>query len=681
MRFLYPEFLFALAAVAIPILIHLFNFRKFKKIQFSNLRFLKQVQQATSSGRKLKDRLILAARILAITFLVLAFAKPYISSGDQDAGGRQVVSVYIDNSFSMESVNKEGTLLDEAKRRAAEIASAYSLNDRFQLLTNDFEGKHQRLVGYDDFINALQELKISSTNRDIREVVARQLEVFAGEPNARKTIYQISDFQESMLGKGPVRADSQVTVRLVKLSANPLPNVSIDSVWLTSPLHQPGKTEQLIVKLRNNSDEKAQNIPVKVFINNSQKAISTLSVEPRATITDTLAFSGLGAGWQRGYVQIKDYPVVFDDTFYFSFHVRQSIPVLLVNGTNPNPFLQAVYRSDPFFSLVQLPAGSIDYSTLPDNPMVVLNEIRDYTPGFNSELKAYVQNGGTLFIYPSLEDDLSGLGTFLQELGADRPESVVSAETKVSKLNTADPLFADVFEQVPRNMELPLVRKYIAFASQSRSNRQSVIDLAGNRSLLSRFNLGGGKVYVSAVPLDDSASNLQRHSVFVPIMFQAAMQSVQQQRLFYQLNNTQLINIPKVALRTDQVLKLKKRDFEAIPQARQSSAGTEIFMADQIRENGNFDLMKNDSLIAVLSFNDNRTESDLSYADEDELKDKFPYQKVNVIEPAAGSVENQIKAVNSGLQLWKFFLVLALLALAAEIALIRFYKTSSKITS
>ena len=108
MRFLAPGFLFALLAIAIPIIIHLFNFRKFKKVYFSNVRFLKLVQIQTSSRQHLKDRLILASRILALTFLVFAFARPYIPNPDQkNAYQEQVVSIFIDNSYSMETLNKE----------------------------------------------------------------------------------------------------------------------------------------------------------------------------------------------------------------------------------------------------------------------------------------------------------------------------------------------------------------------------------------------------------------------------------------------------------------------------------------------------------------------------------------------------------------------------------------------
>src|SRR5882757_587182 len=132
MHFLYPAFLFALITLAIPVIIHLFNFRRYQKVYFSNVQFLKEIQEQQSSRRNLKERLILAARLLALFFLVLAFARPYISNQNTGNASRQnAVSVFVDNSYSMQTLNREGSLLDDAKQKAKEIASAYNINDRF----------------------------------------------------------------------------------------------------------------------------------------------------------------------------------------------------------------------------------------------------------------------------------------------------------------------------------------------------------------------------------------------------------------------------------------------------------------------------------------------------------------------------------------------------------------------
>ncbi|MEO6630783.1 MAG: BatA domain-containing protein, partial [Mucilaginibacter sp.] len=175
MHFLYPVFLFALLTLAIPIIIHLFNFRRYQKVYFSNVQFLKDVQEQQSHRRNLKERLILASRLLALIFLVLAFARPFIPGKNAaNAGKQQAVSIFVDNSYSMQTLNREGTLLDEAKRRAKEIASAYSINDSFQLLTQDFEGKHQRLLSRDEFDDAVDAVKISPQSRSLQQIISRQ---------------------------------------------------------------------------------------------------------------------------------------------------------------------------------------------------------------------------------------------------------------------------------------------------------------------------------------------------------------------------------------------------------------------------------------------------------------------------------------------------------------------------
>ncbi|HYK76667.1 MAG TPA: BatA domain-containing protein [Daejeonella sp.] len=675
MRFLFPGFLFALLALAIPILIHLFHFRKFRKVYFSNIRFLQSIEQQTSSRKNLKHRLILAARMLAVAFLVFAFARPYLPSQDGSAAGKQnVVSIFVDNSYSMEALNKEGSLFDEARRRAKEIASAYGLNDKFQLLTHDFEGRHQRLVNYDDFLNAVDEIKISGSPKNLQQILSRQQDIFAKERHARKTAYIISDFQKNLLGREPAKADSSVNVRLVQLKSNPLPNVSIDSLWFVSPIHKPEQAEKLVVKLRNNSDRPAENVPIKLLVNKQQKALGTLSIPARESRADTLSFSNIGPGWQAAEIQITDYPVVFDDRFFFSFQVQPNLEVLAINGQRENPYLQAVYRSDPYFSLQNVAVGNINYSQLGRYPLIILNELSNYSEGLIRELQAYVQKGGRLLIFPSLQSNLSSFSELLRNLKTDLPEQILTTETKVAAINLQHPVFRGVFEHIPQKLDLPLAKKYLRYSSQSKTNRQNLLELPGRQVFLSEYHLGKGKVFLSAVPLSDEAGNLPRHSVFVPIMYQLAMLSRQDQHLFYTLGQDQALELPKITLNANQTLKLRKDQFEAIPDMQQTGNASRLYLADQIKEAGNYELVKGDSLLSYLSFNDNGTESDLSYIGNDELLAGFAGSKPQLLQVDERSMQEAVKSVNQGLQLWKLCLILALFFLAIEILLIRFYK-------
>ena len=673
MRFLFPGFLFALLAIAIPIIIHLFNFRKFKKVYFSNVRFLKSIEQQTASRQNLKHLLILVMRILAISFLVFAFARPYISEDPNAAASRQVVSIYIDNSYSMEGVNREGSLLDEARRRAKEIAAGYNINDRFQLLTNDFEGKHQRLLSYEDFVNAVDEVKISSSSRNIAQITKRQQDVFSREEDARKSLYLISDFQINLLKTEASGIDSSVTVNLVRLSSNALPNVSIDSVWFISAIQKPGESGKLAARLRNNSDREAESIPVKLTVNGQQRAIGNMSIKPRATQTDTLSFSGLTPGWKSGEISIQDYPVVFDDRFYFSFHVKPDLRILVINGSGTNKYLQAVYRSDTYFVLENTPAGNINYSQLGDYPLLILNEVTSFSSGLIQQLKIFTQRGGSLLVLPSLETDQASLAELLKNLRTDMPEQVVVGENRVTAINLQHPIFKGVFDVVPQKIDLPAVNKYLRYSGRSQTNKQSLLSFPGSGTFLSEYQLGKGRVYLSAVPLDDETSNFVRHSLFVPVMYQIALLSSQQQQLYSVIGRDQTVEIDGVSLSPNQTLTLKSENFEAIPDLRRTENTSRLYLADQIKEPGTYKLLKGDSLLAYIAFNQSGDESDLTYATDNDLKAALPGDATKIINSADGAVINAVKSANLGLELWKFCIVFSMICLLAEVLLIRFY--------
>lgn len=678
MRFLSPGFLFALLTIAIPVIIHLFNFRKFKKVYFSNVRFLKNVQIQTSSRQHLKHRLILASRILGICFLVLAFSRPFIPAAQQqNLFQEEVLSIYIDNSYSMEALNKEGTLLDEAKRRAKEISSAYSLNDKFQLISNDFDGKDQRLLSLEEFQTAVNELNISSSSRNLDQIISRQKDVFLKEPNSGKTIYLISDFQENILPERSISADSTIKTRLIRLSSNAQPNISMDSVWFGSRMHKPGESEKLIIRLRNNSDEEALSVPIKLTINKIQKSISSLTIKARSIGIDTLTFSGLLPGWQDAELEITDFPVVFDNKFYFSFHVQQSIPILVINGRPENEYLNSVYRSDSFFELSNIGAGNINYSALSNYPLIILNELNTISDGLIQQLNNYIRLGGSLMVFPNLSESTSDLANLLSVLNADLPLEVLTADNKVSKINLDHPIFQGVFDNIPKQIDLPVTKKYVRYSSRNNKNRENILEMPGNIPFLSDYKIGSGKLYLSAIPLSAETSNFVRHSIFVPIMYQTALLSRSNQNLFYKLNKDQLIELSKISLGSNQILKLTKDAFETIPDLRQNDNVSLLYIADQIKQAGNYELLKNDSLLTVLSFNEQGSESDLSYANDEKIRESFPDQAIELMNPKSDSLTNEVKAINQGTSLWKFCLILALIFFAAEILIIR---SSKKIT-
>ncbi len=679
MHFLYPRFLFALLLLVIPVLIHLFNFRRYQKVYFSNVQFLKEIQEQQSSARNLKERLILAMRMLALTFLVLAFARPYFSSKNSAVAGKhQVVSIFVDNSYSMETLNREGSLLDEAKQRAKAIASAYSINDEFQLLTQDFEGKHQRLLSRDEFNDAVDVVKISPQSRNLQQIMSRQQSLLNMSKTAIRSVYLISDFQKNMAINRSVNADTGLNINLVPLKANSLPNVAIDSVQLLSAIHRPGDGEKLVVRLHNYAGETAEKIPLKLSINGVQKALGSYTLAGRAIQYDTLSFSGLKAGWQRAEINLQDNPVTFDNRFYFTFDVKQQMPVLLIDDGTPNPYLKAVFAADPFFSAKRVTDGNVDYASLNIFPIIVLSDVDRIAAGLAQQLNTYVKKGGTLLIFPGNEIDFNSYKTFLQPLHAAFPEKIQTGNFKVNAINLQNPVFKNIFENYPQNPDLPVVKKYYGFNNQARG--ENLMTLQGEDSFWERFSFGKGKVYLSAVALNEDFSNLPRHALFVPAMFRIALLSGHDQPLFYVLGRDETIELPPVQTTDKQLIKLTQGTITIIPDTRQQEGSTLLYTADQLHNTGLYNITKQDSLIGVVAYNDNRSESDLSYLSIADLKKLIPAAAI-VADNGTATLNSTSTETNFGIQLWKLCIILALIFLGLEIILIRYFSTDRKSVS
>ncbi|MFM2393672.1 MAG: hypothetical protein RLZZ546_1654, partial [Bacteroidota bacterium] len=254
MQFLYPGFLWALLTLAIPVIIHLFYFRRFKKVYFTNVKFLKEIKEETSSRNKLKNLLILLARCLALACLVFAFAQPFIPRNTEIKKGEKAVSIYIDNSFSMNAEKENVPLIDLAKDRARKLVNAYTEEDRFQILTNDFEGRHQRLVSKEEALSYIEEINISPSVQPISKVIARQKQLLRGD---NPISFIISDFQKSTTDLG-VWKDSLLELNLLPIQHTINKNISIDSVWFQAPVAVLNQSNNLVVRFTNHSDDPAE---------------------------------------------------------------------------------------------------------------------------------------------------------------------------------------------------------------------------------------------------------------------------------------------------------------------------------------------------------------------------------------------------------------------------------------
>jgi len=681
MNFLFPTFLFGLFAIAIPVIIHLFNFRKHKIIHFTNVQFLKDIKFESEKKSKLKELLILLIRILAIACLVFAFAQPFIPSKQKIALGKKTISVYIDNSFSMENINSKGTLLESAKETAISLAKAYHLNDRFQVLTNDFLGKHQRLLNRDEFIEQVNEVKISSANRDINDVIKRQLDFLQNTNSKNKHQFFLSDFQKNTSRILKENCDTSSSMFLIPIVSEEVNNVFIDSVWFESPVQQFGTTQTLNVSINNASKKNLDAGTLKLLINQKQVSLTSFNINAQTKQIVKVSFTIKERGINNGILKIDDYPVSFDDAFYFSFNSNNFISTLVINGDDMETAknFRSLFQNDSMFVFQDNNEENIDYNLFSKKNFIILNGIKTISSGLVVEINKFLGTGGTVVLFPNLKTDLNSYTNAFKDMFLPEIESVDTNRVNAQIVGSDQIFFQGVFEKFDEKMDMPNVKKHIRFNNNKFNKGESLIMLQNGESLLSCLNIGKGKVYLFSISSEEGSSNFLKHALFVPTLIRMGALSLKPKPIYYKTAATEEIDVSLDSNNRDKPIHIiqANSNFDMIPEQRVVNNKTTLFTQNQISEAGHYTVNQGDKVILGLGFNYDRKESDMRFFTEDGLKaqsDSLGLKNLTVLKSDESSIAQSLKETNNGNKLWKLFLILALLFLLGEILIIRFFR-------
>ena len=676
MQFVYPAFLIGLLALAIPVIIHLFNFRRFKTVYFTNVRFLKNIQEETATKNKLKHLLVLISRMLAIAFLVFAFAQPFIPSEQSNkTAAKRAVSIYIDNSFSMESVNNDEQLLNIAKRKAEEIVNGYTIDDEFQLLTNNMEAKHQRLVSKDEMLQMITQVQRSPEVRSMDELFKRQKDILnRADNNTQKIVYTISDFQKNASG---FENDTAFSVNLIPLKSNEQRNLSVDSVWFVSPVQILNQPLQLCFTISNYGDEDIENAPVSLQLNQQTKSIADVNVAAFSKVTDTMSFTLTEPGWYSAELSVKDYPVTFDDVLYFSFKPVSQVPVVTINGQTENPFLQSLIGKNSLFELTNNNAAQIDFSALDKYDLIILNEVKSISGGLSAALVQQLERGCNIVVFPGLDMDVNSVNTFLQSNGIATYGNMAKRKRDVTAINTQNPVFADVFEKVPKNLALPSTTQSYEINAYAQTIEEMVMEFSDHQPMIAGYPVKQGVVYLSAVPLNRDITDLPvQASLFAPLMYKIAVSTQKKAQLYATIGETKWIDLPGISLSGDATLKVRSDKNEFIPEIRKAGNQTAVNLSQYTNEAGIYAIVQSgnqpQNAGQTLALNYNRSESDLSFETPESLKSLYSGPNVTIFDNIKTNFSNVVSRMNEGTPLWKFCIIFVLIFLAAEILLIRF---------
>lgn len=684
MSFLFPSFLWGLLAISVPIAVHIFNFRRTKRVYFTNVAFLKAVETQTKSIRQIKHWLVMAARILAIACLAFAFSQPFIPAESNVAVDRRgITSLYLDNSLSMESELNNKRYLDIATGRLGDLLGLFKNATSLQLVTNDFSAQEQGLYPAEKLRDRLTTIGLSGTPRTLEQVYKRQENLIARHSQSGKNqLFWFSDFQKSTAGDlSALQTDSTNQIFLVPVQAEAEKNVFVDSAWLNTPFIRELQNNILFVKVSNSGNREARNVVLRLSLDNTQASTASVNVPANGSATAKFNFNLKGKGYKKGQITFDDFPVTFDNDYYFVLNASPLIRVLHVYGLKPEGnYIENVYANDSLFTLQSYSAQNVDPGLIKNSDLVVLEGVTQLSGTLPQDLQDFVRQGGSLAVIPPATPAADSYGRFLSGLGIHGIASEkAQAQLPLAVPDRNNPFFSDVFEESMRqelNLNLPGALPVWSWANAG----QPLLTLRNGQTYLNQVLSGSGKTYLFAAPLGQEHGNVAQHAIFVPVMYKIAASSVRQQRTSFTFDENP-ISLTVGKPKPNSVYKLRRNKTEIIPVQR--VAGNQLLLeipqGDQSSDGltaGYFELVLDNKTEQIIALNHNHAESKLQYYSPNELRAAFSGKKnVQVFDRIDDDAfSTAFQQQNMGTNLWKFFLYAALFFLLAEIGLIRFMK-------
>ncbi|HNW50132.1 MAG TPA: BatA and WFA domain-containing protein [Prolixibacteraceae bacterium] len=683
MRFIDPSFLWALGLVAVPIIIHLVNLRKHQTVYFSNVNFLKKVKKESQRKSKLKQLLILLCRVMLIVLLVIAFAKPYKPTGQSEKlKAESACCIYIDNSFSMAAEGPEGVALESAKQKAYAIVNASQPDTKFSILTNDLSEKHYRFFNKQEITQLISEVEESHNQVMMSTILTRfknLMDHFLKETDKR--IYLISDFQKVSCDLGNIKSDSVITYNFIPVVVNQVPNLFVDSCWFGAPAHYLNQIEQMEVNVVNNSNEEYYGIPVNLYINDSLKALATVDLAAHEKKAVTLKYTNLSQGLQLGRIEISDYPIVYDNAIYFSYHVNHEVSALLIKPGSINvdtKNIEALFANDPFIHLDVARDDRLQISQLGNYSAIFLYELADISSGLIGELKKYVGNGGVLAVIPAIPERVESYNSLLASLQSPALGAVDTVKIPVGEVFYDHPLYQGVFKEGAEKVVMPSIKERYRFNEAQDVVETALLSFPDKTKALTLTTFGKGKVYLFAFPFSKKGNEFVNHILFVPTVYNIALFSSPAQQLYYVLGKDRFLDVKNPSNKKLQSLVVRKLNSSAefkptIISQEDNRIQTTI---DPDAEAGLYQISLDDEVIDGAAINYELKESDLTCYSSDEIRKLVGQSGIkyfNLVNEKNGNLAGAVYELDHGIQRWKIFVILALFFLLAEMAIIKFW--------
>jgi hypothetical protein len=692
MIFLNPAVLFGLLTATIPVLIHFFNLRRFKRIEFSTLVFLKELQKNKIRKIKLKRWLLLALRVFLIIFLVTAFARPTLKGtaiGGTTSAAKTTAVFILDNTPSMSIIDVKGSYFNQAKAVIKQLLSQLQEGDDAALILVSDQSSDEVKSTSDlaAFQKQVQAVKVSDATGLLNSAIVKAAKIFSRSNNFNKEIYILSDYQAGRVSENGSLSDlSQLLNDKVRLYAfnfesKQAYNIGIDNFKLNTQIFEKDKPVSFNATVTDYSTQPADNLVISLYIDGERRAQQSISLnagESKSLILESVVKE---TGFIGAYAEIEDDDILQDNRRFYCLYIAKDIPVVILTDDPADAKLLNIAltstENETALSIVQKNFSQLSGLDLNNYSVVILIGPENLSSGID-RLNFYLNNGGSILLMPGSKSTLQSFQNISKGLNIPVPLSAkgninsTNSILKFDKIDFDHPVLQDLFTNKEKeNIESPEV--YYHYETNTHGKGESIISLNDGSAFMSEYKIGKGKILAFNTAPVLSWGNFPIKSIFAPLInksvYYLATKDPAQSEYF--AGGNALIDLRNNFLSQ---IKIERPDKTDDYIDLQDQANKNYYEYKKTDISGNYKVYSGSDILTEFSVNVDPHESVTKYISNSEFEDYL--KKINFKGKfiKVGKNENPAKVViesRFGSELWKYFLFIAIMLALIEMGVAR----------
>lgn len=636
MQFAHPNILYALFLLVIPIIIHLFQLRKYAPVAFTNVAMLQRIEKQRRKSHTILQWLLLLLRLLMYASIIFAFSQPFLAK-ESLTEQREETLLYIDNSMSLDANLGNSSLLHNIK---SEIQKLEELPSQISWFTNTD-------VYYDQspkqFVETIRKLSLSPITRSANEIKLLAQQLANRHPEKKYRLLWISDFHR--FKENDLDDLEKIAIEAYAIQPDNLYNTYIDTLYTNAD------NQKLIAEIYHRGKESETT----VSLYNEDKVIGRQKIALKDSVIEKVEFAIDFEEIPIGKLEIEDSYIPFDNKKYFSLMPNEPIKIKAI-GNGKVDYLK-IFDS-PEFNLDIISENGNDYSGIEQANFIIIYNIDRLTPQLSSVLENSIEQGAQILFIPSDNIHIDSYNNLLQRLDAPQYTNKNNHKRRLSTIHYDHPVFKGVFERRVDNFQNPYINQFYKL----QNNGTPILSYDSGDAFITQ----SGGIYVLSASLNEENTNFIKSPLIVPTLYNIALQSRPQKQLYQLLGQPSTYTITG-DFNSQDILHITDNENSFIPIQEQKQNAVWITTTDRPLESGNFRITKENETLDWVSYNYPNLSKDISYPTLENWQTVL-HTKTLSIPDTTQSLDTESHT------LWKWFVIFALLFLGIEILLLKIYR-------